>query len=46
MKKTKTTSEAKKAKKAIKKELSEKIAAQIKSIVGEIGPGFKKAENQ
>ena len=44
MKKTKTNAIAKKAQKALKKDLSDKIAAQIKAALGEIGPGLKKAE--
>lgn len=44
MKKAKNNSIAKKAKKALKKELSDKIAAQIKTTVGQFLPGLTKAE--
>jgi hypothetical protein len=44
MKKNKTNSIAKAAKKALKKSLSEKIAAQIKITLGEFFPGVNKAE--
>src|SRR5258706_6540249 len=44
MKKSKTNAIAKKAKKAFKKDLSDKIAAQIKTLVNQVEPGLKKAE--
>ncbi|MDB5004266.1 MAG: hypothetical protein JWQ34_2491 [Mucilaginibacter sp.] len=44
MKKAKNNSIAKKAKKALKKDLGDKIAAQIKITVGQFLPGVKKAE--
>ena len=44
MKKTKTNAIAKKAKKAAKKDLTAKIADQIKFILSDFGPGLKKAE--
>jgi hypothetical protein len=41
MKKAKNNSIAQKAKKALKKELSDKIAAQIKITIGHFLPGLK-----